>query len=59
MMDLNERPLPPLPAEFMKPVQRSKSDSEVEIKGSRRLGMIGRKISSFFGRKGKEVAAAA
>lgn len=57
-IELNDRPLPPLPAHFIKPVQRSKSDSEVVLKKAS-LGSFGRKIATFFGRGKKQEAAPA
>lgn len=61
IIDLIERPLPPLPT--LKPVQRSKSDSEVILgkaqKESKGLRGLRKHISLWFGRKKNESAAAA
>lgn len=61
IIDLIERPLPPLPE--LKPVQRSKSDSEVVLgktqKESKGLRGLRKHISLWFGRKKNESAAAA
>lgn len=62
IIDLIERPLPPLPA-TLKPVQRSKSDSEVILgkaqKESKGLRGLRKHISLWFGRKKNESAAVA